>query len=753
MSDPDRHQGGAGPGGPVLLATKLRPPRTRAQTLLRAHLLGRLRAGRGHKVTLVAGPAGFGKTTLLAAWYEADAARHPVGWVTLDERDDDPVVLWSYVLAALRRAGPGLESVGEPQLAGAASVVDAVLPRLINALDRLGDVTLILDDFHRLGRGAARDSVGWFIEHAPPAVRVVLATRREPALNLAALRARGELLELRVDDLRFSPAEAAEFLNARLGLGLAPADVAGLVDRTEGWPAGLYLAALSLAGAADRHAFVAGFGASHRHVVDFLSREVLDTHPPVLQALMLRASILESVCGPLGDALLERSGTAALLDELARTNLFLLPLDDRREWFRFHHLFAELLRVELGRRDPALVPRLHRRASRWYRDHAMPDPAIDHALAAGAFAEAAALLEASWTAYMNVCRHASVLAWVDRFPDEVLRSRAPLLLVKAWVLALSGRAAEAARVAALVDAVGDPGEGPLPDGLSSVGASVTLLRAVFPAGDVGAQLANGLRAEEAERPGSPWRAVACWAVGMGAYLQGRPDEADRWFAESVARAPEGEQWLAAGSSLAYRSLLAGDQGRAEDQRRLAEEAAAFAAAHDVDAIDGEIPLARGVALAAGGRPAAALPLLEAGLGVIRAWGQPLDTAHALLRLVPVLRALGQGDRAAAAVAEARTLVGACPDPGVLGARLAALERPARPAVAPGDALSPTERRILRLLAGTLTEREIGAELFLTRNTVHTHVTAIYRKLGVASRAAALARARELGLARPADAAG
>ena len=180
-----------------------------------------------------------------------------------------------------------------------------------------------------------------------------------------------------MDDLRFSPAEAAEFLNARLGLGLAPADVAGLVARTEGWPAGLYLAALSLlplAGAADRHAFVAGFGASHRHVVDFLSREVLDTHAPALQDLMLRASVLESVCGSLGDALTGRPGTAALLDELAATNLFLLPLDDRREWFRFHHLFAELLRVELGRRAPDLAPELHRRASRWYRDHGLPGP-------------------------------------------------------------------------------------------------------------------------------------------------------------------------------------------------------------------------------------------------------------------------------------------------------------------------------------------------------------------------------------------
>ena len=186
-----------------------------------------------------------------------------------------------------------------------------------------------------------------------------------------------------MDDLRFPPEEAAEFLNARLGLGLAPADVAGLVARTEGWPAGLYLACFAAPARRRRRParLRGGFGASHRHVVDFLSREVLDTHAPALQDLMLRASILESVCGPLGDALTEQPGHGGRSTELARTNLFLLPLDDRREWFRFHHLFAELLRVELGRRTPDLVPELHRRASRWYRDHGLPDQAIDHALA------------------------------------------------------------------------------------------------------------------------------------------------------------------------------------------------------------------------------------------------------------------------------------------------------------------------------------------------------------------------------------
>ena len=554
----------AGAGRPILIATKLHPPVVRDETIPRERLLERLRGGSSLRLSLVACPAGFGKTTLLAAWREAEAARNPVAWLTLDEGDNDPVVLWTHAIEALRRARPAVARP-PPAQAVVAPVVDVVLPCLVNELDGQGRVTLILDDFHRLSGVAARASVGWFIDHAPPEFRLVLASRTEPALPVAALRAHGELLELRAGDLRFTSGEADAFLNGRLGLDLAPEDVESLVGKTEGWPAGLYLAALSLRHAADRHAFVRRFGGSNRHVVDFLVAEVLEAHDPPAQELMLRSSVLERLSGPLCDAVMEQEGSAARLGALSRSNLFLVPLDDEGGWYRFHHLFAQLLRVELERLAPGLAPALHRRAYTWHRDHGTAGEAIQHAIAAGAYAEAAELIETSWISYANTCRYDTVLAWLRRLPEEILSGDVQLLLVQAWVLSLSARREEAARAIAAVERLGDLSTGPLPDGFSSAEASLTMLRAAFPWGDIGAQVENGRRVAGLEGPGSPWRPLACWAVGTGLYFRGEPDEADRWFAESAALAPASAQWLAGEASLAYRSWITGEQGRLEEQ--------------------------------------------------------------------------------------------------------------------------------------------------------------------------------------------
>ncbi len=500
---------------PMLIATKLRPPAIRDQVVPRERLLEQLRPGSDPALTLVICPAGFGKTTLLAAWYQAETARRPVAWLTLDEADNDPVVLWSYVIEALRRVCPAVTLPAIPQLAEAARVTDVVLPRLVNELNGQGEVVLILDDFHRLS-GAALDSVAWFIEQAPSGLRLVLSTRVEPILPLALLRARGDLTELRLGDLRFTPGEADEFLNGRLGLRLERQDVEALVDRTEGWPAGLYLAALSLSRDADRHDFVTRFGTSpSRHVNDFLKAEVLQAHDPPTQALMLRSSILGRLCGPLCDAVLEQQDSAVMLDELARTNLFLVPLGDQGGWYRFHPLFAQLLRRELGRRAPGIVPALHRRAYSWHRDHGTAEEAIYHAIEAGEYAAAAELVEASWGKYRNNGGYRTVLGWLGRFPDEILAGDIRLLLVEAWVLTWGAMKKQAARAIAAAERLSDSGAGPLPDGFSSVEASLTTLRAAFPWGDASAQLEYGLRAAKLEGPGSPWRPMACWAVGMG----------------------------------------------------------------------------------------------------------------------------------------------------------------------------------------------------------------------------------------------
>ena len=735
-----------GAGQPILVSTKLHPPSVREETITRERLLERLRSGSDRSLTLVACPAGFGKTTLLAAWREAEAGRKPVAWLTLDEGDNDPVVLWSHAIEALRRASPAVASA-VPAHTVVTPVVDVVLPRLVNELDSLGEITLILDDFHRLSSVPARQSITWFVEHAPPGVQLVLASRTEPILPVAALRAHGELLELRAGDLRFTPGEADAFLNGRLGLGLTPDDVEALVGRTEGWPAGLYLAALSLQHAPDRHAFVRRFGASNHHVIDFLVTEVLQAHDPSAQALMLRTSVLERLSGPLCDAVLEQDGSAAMLDALSRTNLFLAPLDDEGRWYRFHHLFAQLLRVELERREPGLAPVLHRRAYAWHRDHGTTGEAIQHAIAAGAYAEAAELIQGSWISYANTSRYDTVLAWLRRLPDEVLDGDVQLLLVQAWVLSLSAEREEAALAIAAVERLGGLSAGPLPDGFSSGEASLTMLRACFPWGDVGAQLDNGRRAAELEGPGSPWRPLACWAVGTGLYFRGEPDEADRWFAESAALAPASAQWLAGEASLAYRSWIAGERGRLDEQRVLAETAAGFVREHGTEKVIGPAPLALGVSLAARGRPGEALPLIDRGVAFSRTFGQPIQLANALLDQAPVLRALGEHQRAADAIAEARSILGSCPDPGILAGRLAALGRPPqiRPVRSGDQELTQRELRVFKLLRGELSERDIGRELYVSHSTVHSHVRAIYRKLAVSSRAAALERGRQLGL--------
>ena len=523
-------------GQPTLVATKLRPPPVREQSIPRDRLLERLRSGSDRRLTLIACPAGFGKTSLLSAWYGAEAARRRVAWLTLDEGDDDPVVLWSHAIGALRRANPDVARSASVSSV-VAPVIDLVLPRLVNELDGQDEITLIVDDFHRVSSEPARASVRWFIEHAPPGFHLLLASRTEPSLPVASLRAHGELLELRAADLRFSDEEADVFLNGRLGLDLTAEDIDSLVRKTEGWPAGLYLAALSLQPTADRQAFVRTFGGSNRHVVDFLVTEVLEAHDPSAQVLMLRTSILDRLTGPLCDAVMEHEGSAAMLDALSRTNLFLVPLDDEAGSYRFHPVFAQLLRVELERREPGLARGLHRRAYCWHRDHGTPDEAIQHAVAADAYAEAVELIETVWIRYANTWRYDTVLAWLRQLPDEVLRSEVHLLLIQAWVLSLSARQEEAGRALMAIGRLGDLDAGPLRDGFSSARASLTMLQAAFPWGDAGAQLEHARQVAELEGPGSPWRSLACWAVGVGLYFEGERDEADEWFAEAAALAP------------------------------------------------------------------------------------------------------------------------------------------------------------------------------------------------------------------------
>jgi LuxR family transcriptional regulator, maltose regulon positive regulatory protein len=730
-----------------LLVTKLHPPLRREQTVARHGLIEKLRPEPGVKLTVVAAPAGSGKTTLLGAWREIEHETHPVAWLSLDEGDNDPVVLWTYLLAALKSVVPALELRSAPEVVGAAGIMDSVLPELINELAAIDHVGLVLDDFHRLSNGPARDSIGWFVDHAPANFRLVLATRRDTGLPVATLRAHGALLELRAADLAFTSEDADDLLNDRLSLGLPATAIRGLVERTEGWAAGLYLAALSLQAVDDREELIARFGGRSRHVVDFLVDEVLGAHDADMQQLMLRASVLERLCGPLCDAVLGQEGSDTLLEALSRANMFLIPLDDQGTWYRFHHLFAQLLRVELEHREPDIVPTLNLRAFEWYRDQGSLDEAVTHALRADAHPEAAEVLAERWSEYLRTGRHATVLAWLRQIPPELLDGNAVLLLVQAWTLSLDGQAESTQDAIEALERLKPFDPGPLPDGFSSVEASLATLRGLIPRGDIGGALEHARRAAELEGPESPWRPLVCDALGTTLYFSGENSEAARWLSESPEPALARGHWRIAVSSLSFHSLVAGELGSADEQTQLADRALDVAGQHGLEDVDPELHLALGASFEARGRRDEALAALERCVLLSRR-GDYFDVvAIALIRQAALLRAMGRRSETAPLIEEARALVAACPDPRIIADELAKVdhEPPAARPRPDDDALSARELVVLKMLGGRLSEKDIGRELYLSHNTIHSHTKSIYRKLNASSRSEALRNARELGL--------
>jgi LuxR family transcriptional regulator, maltose regulon positive regulatory protein len=388
---------------------------------------------------LVCAPAGFGKTALLADW--ARRGQRPVAWLSLDEADNDPVRFWRHACAALDRVRPGDGDRVAALLQGLPPTsFEAVVTSLVNELAGVTEeVVLVVDDYHLIQASPVHQSLGFLLEHLPACLRLVLASRADPPLPLARLRARGQLAELRERDLRFTPQEAAELLRTAVGPGLPAAAVAVLEDRTEGWVAGLQLAALSLRGRVDIAAFVAGFSGSHRYVLDYLAEEVLDRQPEPLRGFLLQTSVLERLCGPLCDAVTGRTDSQQLLERVERANLFLVPLDEVRCWWRYHHLFADLLRARLQREQPERLPGLHQAAAAWCQQHGLVDEAVRHALGAGDAVWAARLVERYFDARYGAGEDATLRRWLQALPEELVRSRPRLCLAQAYGALLSGR--------------------------------------------------------------------------------------------------------------------------------------------------------------------------------------------------------------------------------------------------------------------------------------------------------------------------
>ncbi len=413
----------------ALLATKLHVPRRRRGLVPRPELSQRLDRGAQATLTLVSAPAGFGKTTVLTEWLaQAATGGRPVAWLSLDRRDDDPALFWRYLIAALQTALPGIGAEAGALVQSGQASTEAVVASLVNELCAdPRDVVLVLDDYHLIEGLEVQQGMAFLLEHLPEHVQLVIAGRADPALPLARLRARGDLVEVRADDLRFTRDEAAAYLR-EMGVTLTPEDVATLDDRTEGWIAALQLAALSMRGRDDVAGFIAGFAGDDRYVVDYLVEEVLQRQPDDVREFLLRTSVLTRLTGSLCDAVTGQGGGRSRLDALERGNLFLVPLDDRRLWFRYHHLFADVLRMRLLDEVPDLVPGLHARAGDWFERHGDRPEAISHALAGGDVARAADLIELSVPVLRRDRQEATLRSYMRALPADVF-TRRPVLSV------------------------------------------------------------------------------------------------------------------------------------------------------------------------------------------------------------------------------------------------------------------------------------------------------------------------------------
>jgi LuxR family transcriptional regulator, maltose regulon positive regulatory protein len=421
-----------------LLTTKLYVPRRRPDLVPRPRLIERLDEGVQRGLTLISAPAGFGKTTLLSDWSRQSV--WPVAWICLDDGDNDPVSFLSYLIAAL---GTIHEDVGAEPLAmlrSGSPPIEPVLIMLCNEIAQLPhDFALVLDDYHVVENEVVHEAVSFLLDHLPPQMHLIITGRADPPLPLSRLRGRGQLAELHAEDLRFTPEEAAEFLNRTMRLELSSESVATLEERTEGWVAGLQLAAHAMRGREDASEFIEDLAGGNRYVFDYLADEVLACQPERVRDFLLRTSIVERLMSPLCEALTGSANGRAMFENLERANLFIIPLDAEGRCYRYHHLFADFLRDRLERTHPDAVPELHHRASLWYEKNAYPYEAVDYALAARDYERVADLIEETGGAWWTRGDHSTLLRWLEALPDELMRARPRLCVFHAWTLAHAGR--------------------------------------------------------------------------------------------------------------------------------------------------------------------------------------------------------------------------------------------------------------------------------------------------------------------------
>ncbi len=579
-----------------LLDTKLFVPRPRRGIVARGRLRERLDRGAESRLTLISAPAGFGKTTLLAEWLASRAAPETAAaWLSLDPADSQSSSFWSYVISALQKVSPGVGATALALLQGPQPPpIETVLAQLLNALGTAPRETILaLDDYHVIDAPDVHEAMAFLLDHLPPQLHIVIITRADPPLPLARLRARGELTEIRAADLRFTADETAAYLNGMMNLGLAEGDVSALEGRTEGWIAALQLAALSIQGREDVTGFIEGFSGDDRYIVDYLAEEVLRRQPDDVRTFLLRTSILRLLSGPLCDAVTGHGGGRGMLEALDRRNLFLVRLDDRRQWYRYHHLFADVLRARLLDEQPGEVPELHRRASIWYEGAGDTAEAIRHAMAGGDLGRGADLVELAIPAMVRQRQEATLRGWLEALPDEVLRVRPVLSNASAgshlvrgevegvearlsdaeqWLNATGGAADPAAGRAAGMIVVDEVAFRHLPGSVAVHRAGQARILGDVPGTVTHARRALDLVAEDDHRS----RGGAAGLLALAAWTAGDLDGAARWYAAAMAdleKAGHLSDVIGCGLALADIRLA---QGRLGEALRVLERGLALA---------------------------------------------------------------------------------------------------------------------------------------------------------------------------------
>jgi LuxR family maltose regulon positive regulatory protein len=752
----------------VFPQTKFHRPTVRDEHVERSVLLEAIEASRA-RIIVVTAPPGFGKSTLLAQWTARCAEPERVVWVSLDADDTGPR-LWSAVMTGLRDLlGPGLDAALDAADAPDADLRTGVLIALLDALAASRQqITLVLDDLHLVVEDAAtRDSLDWVLARLPSSHRVLIATRRDPGLDaLGRLRIQGEVLDLRADDLRFADDEALRFLRDRLGLELDPGDVAALEERTEGWPAALYLAALRLRLGDEIGEVTEQLSARGEDLFGALTDEVLRSSPDHERRFILETAVLDRFNADLCVRVLgDDATTRTAFRRLTRTSLLLSPLDGGRTWFRCHHLLRDVLYNRLLEDDPDRARELHIRAGGWFESEGGESElheAMHHYLAAQEWDLAAELLTRhSIRLVQSGALGGRARDWLGRFPAPVVRGDARLCYVSALLAALDGDRPR--RDAWLADGDRAGWEGPMPDGTASLRLAGLCLEAMICFDDLGVAMAAAHEALDVLPAGSPARSAVQALGAWHAHLLGRGEESEQLAHQALAgqvHLPSAGLPLVAYLPVAVLALAACARGDVETASHFAADAVAARDSGPLRGAPHSLPVtcASARVLTLRGEPAEAVARCRAGLELVREWrDSSLMVPAALLELARAQAALGAGEAADAAARAGRARLAGARDAGVLAAELEAFETPSASSRPRGDAisggrppggldeLSVREVEVLRRIAGPGSLREVADALYISRNTIKTHTRALYAKLGVGTREEAVRRGRELGL--------